>query len=923
MAHDGDAMRFDSNLLRQTRLDLGLTQEQAAGALGVDVRTYRRYESGQVNAKGFSVRDPRRRKLLARMSAELGIAEEELVVEAGGAPVEAARPDGSARADDIWRPRFVHTLQRAQHFVARPELMAELDSWLGDSAPGPVPGPVPGSEPGPASGDAGETRVLALVGMGGMGKTALVEHAIRTLARRERNGGLFVWSFFDNPRTEELLAQALDYFAINDGDRDGDRAPGVEPGRSPPPTLERLHRVLADGRPHILVLDGLEIVQSPGHGARAYGELEDPIMRRLLSAVARGLGATRALLTSRFALADLGAWEGSGLRTLPIGEMERARAIEVLRTWGVRGDECALASAIDRIGRHALSLAVTGSYVGGLLGGEPERLAELSLDEAARDDPLARRLTRVLDAYAGSLSGGARDLLAALAAFAEGVDVATLAVVARAGTDVAGNLADMDGPAIRRELARLRRLGLVYLADSGLYSTHPFVRQYFQRVTERGPALRQAGYRNDSVASADGVPVTDLRGRPERPSTDGELMDHYEDLVREMLRADRPYEAYLLYSRSLGGFAHLGLTAGDMMRGARVVRAFAEDGDPARMPTDLPTHLRAALAYDLGLYSCALGDIPFARRCYEAYNRWTRAAKRTDMLATGLRTLAYTERLAGCLKQARRCIDESLVVVAALVAEGAAHACGDQIRGLALAAAIAHELGDIDQARALFDQSRGLDRRPVARRALWHARHLVDVGLVERARVDTLANLDVCRQLNWHGHVAHCQTLLGRAALVADDVARARIHHRAAMDWVRTTGEVEMVLRCRVLQAGTALIEGRAQEAGSAAVLGLHVARACGVGMFAGALANLGARAALVGSRTERALELARSGLASESLWHRADAAHVAGLAERAAGRPARARAYLRQAVELRARIEHPGELESRRALAQLRGPAS
>ena len=50
-------------LLARARVELGLTQEEAARAVGVDVRTYRRYESGEVNEGGsFAVQRASRRK---------------------------------------------------------------------------------------------------------------------------------------------------------------------------------------------------------------------------------------------------------------------------------------------------------------------------------------------------------------------------------------------------------------------------------------------------------------------------------------------------------------------------------------------------------------------------------------------------------------------------------------------------------------------------------------------------------------------------------------------------------------------------------------------------------------------------------------------------------------------------------------------
>jgi serine/threonine protein kinase len=76
------AARFNHELLVRARTELGLTQDDCARIAGVDVRTYRRYESGEVNdGRSFFVRTSSRRRLVNRLCAELGIAEEDLVRE--------------------------------------------------------------------------------------------------------------------------------------------------------------------------------------------------------------------------------------------------------------------------------------------------------------------------------------------------------------------------------------------------------------------------------------------------------------------------------------------------------------------------------------------------------------------------------------------------------------------------------------------------------------------------------------------------------------------------------------------------------------------------------------------------------------------------------------------------------------------------
>ena len=120
--------------------------------------------------------------------------------------------------------------------------------------------------------------MVVLVALGGTGKTAVAERLVSGLGEGPRPGGTFVWSFYEDPRVEGFLAQALRYFA-----RGEEAAPGER--------LERLQEVLGEGPPHLLVLDGLEVMQSTGGDGRSRGELLDPSLRRLLTALARGLGA--------------------------------------------------------------------------------------------------------------------------------------------------------------------------------------------------------------------------------------------------------------------------------------------------------------------------------------------------------------------------------------------------------------------------------------------------------------------------------------------------------------------------------------------------------------------------------------------------------------------------------------------------------
>lgn len=853
--------RFLHEALLRARLELGLTQDELASSVGVDVRTYRRYESGEVNEGGFSVRQPARRRLLARLCAELGLAQDELVqredastkaTPATSATAPAAIADAATLP--LLRPEIASVLQRAPFFVGREELLDELLPW---AQGGPGPG------------------VLALVGVGGAGKSAVAE---RLLARLGGAGGagLLVWSFYDDERTEAFLARAARYFSRG------------EAGAGEP--LATLEAALAEGPPHLLVLDGLERVQADGRGHRAHGELEDPLLRRLLVALARGLGGARALVTSRFTLSELAPWEGQGARTVGLAPLCAADARRLLVAWGAGGDGEALQSVIDATGGHALSLAVAGSYAGSFLGGDLRPLAPSELAEAAHDDPLARRLTRLLEAYAGAIPEVERDLLTRLSALASGADERSLLTLSSAPTRVAGALAGLGAAELRRALVRLERLGLVFRAGEAplRWSSHPFVRDHFR--------ARLGGVQGEVRGAVGATAAASLGAAPGRGGGGEGQLDALEEILGQLLDAGQPEQALRLYQGTLGGFNRLGLVLGEMSRGARMLRRFS-----AEHLARLDAGWRSLLLYDQGLYAGALGDLEHGQRCYERYLELALAMDDPGQLATGLRTLAYTLRLRGRLPEARAAILRSCAVAEArgLAAHGA--------RGLALLASIEHDGGEIAAAREGFSRVRDAREAGVARRGLWEAEHRLALGDREGARGMTEVNVEVCERLRWAGHAAHGRVLLGLAALPGDPARAARMLE-AARPWAIRSGEVEMMARIHELAALVALARGAHFEALREVVSGEALAETCGLGLFLGRFLALSLRVARARGDEEgmaRAPEVVAR-LHPDDAWGRAEALHEAGACEQRRGDPARAEAWLREALALRTRLGHP-----------------
>ena len=137
---------------------------------------------------------------------------------------------------------LVHPLPIAPQFVGREKELDELRALWHDSTPG----------------------VVALVGLGGAGKTAIAARFLEELCRPEqarRPAGLFVWSFYQEPDVGYFLQELYQYFGDPTHPRHLQKALGL---------LHLLREALTTGGPHLLVLDGLERVQRQENHAAGY-----------------------------------------------------------------------------------------------------------------------------------------------------------------------------------------------------------------------------------------------------------------------------------------------------------------------------------------------------------------------------------------------------------------------------------------------------------------------------------------------------------------------------------------------------------------------------------------------------------------------------------------------------------------------------
>jgi hypothetical protein len=777
----------------------------------------------------------------------------------------------------VWKPRVCYPLQPAPQFEGRDRLRHELVEWTR----------------APVTPD----RVVSLVAAGGTGKTALAERVVATVDD-SRPAGLLVWSFYENPRTEELLRTACRYFTDKES---------VPLGGS----VEGLQVALTGDEAHLLVLDGLERVQAEGTTGRPRGELEDPQLRRLLRWLAAGRGTrARALVTSRFPLVDLADWKGAGHREEKLDNLEPSAAGAVLARLGVRGDVAVREKLARDVGCHALTVAVLGSYLARYHDGNPAQAPTFHPDELAAVDVKSARLNRVLQSYAEKLLPEERDLLARLSVFPRGVTIELLAVLIGAGGTVAGTLVGCAQPRLLGLLERLREMGLVfrYQTDrSYTFNAHPFLRAFFQ--------ARLGATRSEDVHEAVRLNLApSLEARPRSKPTAPLMLDRYEALIEHTRLAGRISEAFELYWFGLASSHHLINGLCEYGRALRILSGFSSDGTPASLSAQLSDQDRLLALTEWDLAAAFSGDLATARSAGRLVQALVDGGSEINHRVLTTSNLSALESYCGNL------------VAAAQLARAALRAARDRVdvpRNFKASATGAlgyalWQMGELPEARRCIDSIPDDLNESYAQEVrirIEIAR--CDLGTAEKIALTT--TLDSRRSR----FTSFFEALLGRIVVSRDPIAATQ-HLQSVRGRAARSGDVDIQLCCYQLATEIALALTDLRTAEAEAESGIHLADSTGFGLHAIDLRLARARVHLDAAESHAALRRAREALDRAVhpeccyAWGEADALHLAGLAHARLGETELAQQRLKTALQKREKLTHPRTEETRTALARL-----
>ncbi len=351
----------------------------------------------------------------------------------------------------LLQPSLHNQTSYEPNFVGRLEMLKTITVWYNDP----------------------EVRIGALIGWGGVGKSALVRKWYDSLEENKIHpDGIFWWGFYRSTSLDQFLNTLLRYVSQEEIDPDSIKSTWEK--------TEKIKEHISQGK-YLIVLDGLEQMQKSESGDE-FGKMLHHECTELLRYLAYAPKAGLCLITTRFPLKDLDNWCEVSYKTLPMVNLSVPDAVVMLRKRGVKGANENLKEVVERYKGHALSLTSMAGYLKRYYKGDITHAPDIEF--VFSEEKRFRDVNKLLHRYAEKMTKSELVFLNIFSLFRREVTEREFDGVFRhkiEGTnfnDDLVNMTDLDFKDLVRDLVEWRLIS--FNKEKSSYTTNPLIKAYFE-----------------------------------------------------------------------------------------------------------------------------------------------------------------------------------------------------------------------------------------------------------------------------------------------------------------------------------------------------------------------------------------------------------------------------------------------------------
>jgi tetratricopeptide (TPR) repeat protein len=745
-----------------------------------------------------------------------------------------------------------------------------------------------------------DVRVGALIGWGGVGKSALVRKWYDSLEENKiRPDGIFWWGFYRNAYLEQFLNALLRY--VSGGQIEPDNI------KSTWEKTERIKEYIHKGR-YLIVLDGLEQMQK-GESGDEFGKMLNHEFMELLHYLADGPKTEGlCLITTRYSMKDLNDWESGGYENLQLIDLSEQDALLMLKNSGVKGDNEKIKDVIKRYKGHALSLTSLVGHLNRYFDGDIEQAPDVQF--ILDDEERFKDVNKLMSRYAEKMTKAERVFLNIFSLFRKDITESDFTGVFRQ---------KIKGARLNKVLVKMNELdfrdlvnGLVewrliaYDENKKTYNTHPLIKGYFETdFAEKNKKLchkRIYQYFGEDA--------------PEKPETLEQMQPLFEQVYHGCAAGfyDEVYwDVYIeKINRTEADFITHKLGAWETA--LSIVKTFFPEGDLSQMPLVSKKSDQSWLLNEAGLALSVTGRPKEAGELLVRktnmqieYEDWANAS-------VGYRNLTELQfrigEIEAGLKSAQKTLDfaekgerEDYVVYSK-----------------AYLGWILYLLGESEEGGKQFSEVDELSQKISGHRihSIWgsfYADFLMSIREINKAFELTKQNLKICQRNNYVNNISRCHRCLGAIERTKGNYKEAKNHLQKALEVARKVGVSDLEIET-LLEFGKLWLDMRKnKEAIRNANEVLKLCGRTGLRFYeTGAEIVLG-KVYLAEKDTEKAEKFAKSAYKKAASmkyrWAEGDAGHLLGEVYLAKADMGEARKHLEKAIACRKEILDPNVEES------------